>query len=211
VADWQTVASLATAAGTTVLAFATFAATRSANRSTRVAEEALRANMRPLLVPSAPEDPVRKVLWSDMHHAVLTGNQSVIETDGDVVYIAIGLRNVGSGLALLHGWCAEPGVMFGEAVVQPELDEFRRLTIDLYVPVGGAGYFEAAVRDVNDELRPGLLQAIESREPVTVHLLYGDQNGWQRTMSRFTVLPRGDDGWYSQAGRHWNIDRPDPR
>jgi hypothetical protein len=211
VADWQTVASLATAAGTTVLAIATFAATRSANRSARVAEEALRANMRPLLVPSAPEDPVRKVLWSDMHHAALTGNQSLIESANDVVYVAIGLRNVGSGLALLHGWCAEPDVTFGAAVQPPDLDEFRRLTIDLYVPTGGAGYFEAAVRDVDDPLRAALLQAIEARQPVTVHLLYGDQNGWQRTMSRFTVLPRGDGTWYSQAGRHWNLDRPDPR
>jgi hypothetical protein len=210
VADWQTVASLATAAGTTVLAIATFAATRSANRSARVAEEALRANMRPLLVPSAPEDPVRKVLWSDMHHAVLTGNQSLLEASDDVIYLAIGLHNVGSGLALLHGWYGQPEVAFSD-VPPPDVDDFRRLTIDLYVPAGGAGYFESAVRDADDPLRPGLLRAIAHRQPVTVYLVYGDQNGWQRTMSRFTILPRGDDGWYSQAGRHWNLDRPDPR
>jgi hypothetical protein len=32
----------------------------------------------------------------------------------------------------------------------------------------------------------------------------------QRTISRFIVLP-AQDFWYSQAARHWNLDRPDPR
>jgi hypothetical protein len=45
-----------------------------------------------------------------------------------------------------------------------------------------------------------------------MELLYGDQQGGQRTISRFSVLPTSDgDGWFCQAGRHWNIDRPDPR
>ena len=57
-----------------------------------------------------------------------------------------------------------------------------------------------------------MLDAISRREPITIDVLYGDQDGGQRTISRFTVLPARDDGvWYSQAGRHWNIDRPDPR
>jgi len=39
--DWVTISSLATAGGTLVLALATFASVRSANRSARVAEMAL--------------------------------------------------------------------------------------------------------------------------------------------------------------------------
>ena len=46
---------------------------------------------------------------------------------------------------------------------------------------------------------------------LTIDLLYGDQQGGQRTISRFTVLPATDDGWYAQVARHWNLDRPDPR
>jgi len=46
--DWTTVASLATAAGTLVLAVATFAAVRSANQAARTAEHSLLANLRPL-------------------------------------------------------------------------------------------------------------------------------------------------------------------
>ena len=49
------------------------------------------------------------------------------------------------------------------------------------------------------------------REPFTIELLYGDQDGGQRTISRCLVLPASDGGWYSQIARHWNLDRADPR
>ena len=52
---------------------------------------------------------------------------------------------------------------------------------------------------------------MKEREPFTIDVLYGDQQGGQRTISRFTVLPAGDDGWYCQVAKHWNLDRPDPR
>ena len=93
--------------------------------------------------------------------------------------------------------------------VSPE--HFRRLTIDLYIPAGGTGYWEAAVREPDDPLRPGFMRALTERHPVMIDILYGDQQGRQRTISRYTVLPATDDGWYAQAGRHWNVDRPDPR
>ena len=56
-ADWQTISALATAGGTLVLAGATFSAVRSSNRSARIAEQALLAGMRPLLVPSLSDAP----------------------------------------------------------------------------------------------------------------------------------------------------------
>ena len=67
--DWVTISSLATAGGTLVLAAATFASVRSANRSARIAEQALQVGLRPLLTPSKLEDPLIKVLWVDGHHA----------------------------------------------------------------------------------------------------------------------------------------------
>ena len=51
-ADWVTISSLATAGGTLVLAVATFAFVKSANRSARVAELSVMASLRPLLMPS---------------------------------------------------------------------------------------------------------------------------------------------------------------
>ena len=59
--DWATVSSLATAAGTLVLAIATFSSVRSANRSARVAELTLLSGLRPVLVPSRPEHPSERI------------------------------------------------------------------------------------------------------------------------------------------------------
>jgi hypothetical protein len=208
--DWQTVSSLATAGGTLVLALATFAAIRSANRSARVAERALLTQMRPLLVSSLFEDPKHKVIWNDRHAVKLDGGRAIAELDGDVIYLAIGLRNVGSGIALLHGWYPFTEQAFS-ATPHASADDFRRLTIDLYIPPGGTGYWEGAIRAADDPARDGLTRAVKEREPFSIEILYGDQEGGQRTISRFSVVPGADDGWYGQAGRHWNIDRPDPR
>ena len=208
--DWATIASFATAGGTLVLAMATFSAVRSSNRSARIAEESLLTGMRPLLMPSLSEDPVHKDLWHDRHTARVSGGRAVFEEDGGAIYLAIGLRNLGSGIALLHGWHPLPGEVFTHRS-HAEAEDFRRLTIDLYVPAGGTGYWEAAIRDPDDPVRPEFLTALHEREPFTIDILYGDQHGGQRTISRFTVLPAGEDGWYSQVGRHWNLDRPDPR
>jgi hypothetical protein len=210
VADWQTISSLATAGGTLVLAVATFSAVRSSNRSARVAEQALLTGMRPLLIPSLGDDPTHKVVWSDLHAVRLGGGRAVIEAADGVIYLAIGLRNVGAGIALLHGWYLTPERAFANDP-HANAEDFRRLTIDVYIPPGGAGYWEAAVRDEGDALRPGLVSALADSRPFTIDLLYGDQRGGQRTISRFTVLPARDDGWYCSVARHWNLDMPDPR
>ena len=70
-ADWATIAEVGTAAGTLVLAFATFGATRSANRSARIAERAFEARLRPVLVPSRVEDPAEKIMWGDNHLSLI--------------------------------------------------------------------------------------------------------------------------------------------
>jgi hypothetical protein len=41
-------------------------------------------------------------------------------------------------------------------------------------------------------------------------LLYGDFEGGQRIISQF-ALRRGDGRWLAAAGRHFNVDRPEPR
>jgi hypothetical protein len=48
--------------------------------------------------------------------------------------------------------------------------------------------------------------------PVSIDVLYGDHEGGQRVITRFTMTPRGNDGArFVSAARHWNIDRDDPR
>jgi len=209
VADWQTISSLATAGGTLILAVATFSAVRSSNRSARIAEESLRAGLRPLLIPSLAGDPTQKARWGDGHVAKVEGGRAIAEQEGGVIYLALGLRNAGSGIALIHGWLPTEQHPFDDAPrTAPE--DFRRQGLDLYVPAGGTGFWEAAIRDADDPLRPAVEKALANREPFRVDLLYGDQQGVQRTVSRFIVVP-AEDFWYGQAARHWNLDRPDPR
>src|SRR5580693_2283270 len=104
VIDWVTVASLVTAGCTLVLAFATFASVRSANRAARAAELSLLAGLRPLLFPSRREDPAQKVGFADSQWLVVAGSGGAAKASDEAVYLAISLRNVGTGIAVLHGW-----------------------------------------------------------------------------------------------------------
>src|SRR5438876_899851 len=59
-ADWVTISSLATAGGTLVLAVASFASIRSADRAAQSAERAVQASLRPVLISSRVPDPQRR-------------------------------------------------------------------------------------------------------------------------------------------------------
>jgi hypothetical protein len=209
-ADLVTISQFATAAGTLVLAGATFAAVRSANTAARTAERSLMAGLRPLLIPSRTNDPPMKVLWSDAHFIRLDGGRAYAETAGDVIYLAMGVRNAGTGMAVLHGWYPNC-VAFEPDATHAELEAFRRLTIDLYIPPGEPGFWESAIRGRDNPQWSQVAGAVTERRPFTIDVLYGDQEGGQRVVSRFILMPAGEDGWYTQTGRHWNVDRPDPR
>jgi hypothetical protein len=45
---------------------------------------------------------------------------------------------------------------------------------------------------------------------LAINLLYGDFEGGQRVISQFS-LRQADERWLTQAARHYNVDRPDPR
>jgi hypothetical protein len=211
--DWATIASFATAFGTLVLAIATFASIRSANRSARIAEAAFQANLRPVLVTSRLEDPVQKVRWMDNHWAVLQGAQAIVQLVEGNIYLSISLRNAGSGLAIEQGWAIVPHVA-DAGVPHLEADQFRRQTRDLYIAPNDIGFWQAALRDPTDPDYAALRKDIEEAEPFTVEILYGDHEGGQRTITRFGMIPyKTDDAclWYPSVALHWNLDRPDPR
>jgi hypothetical protein len=211
--DWATIASFATAFGTLVLALATFASIRSANRSARIAEAAFQANLRPVLVTSRLDDPVQKIRWMDNHWAVLQGAQGIVELADDNIYLSISLRNAGSGLAVAQGWAVMPHIA-DSTVPHLPTDQFRRQQRDLYIAADDIGFWQAALRDPADPEYAALRKDIEEVEPFTVELLYGDHEGGQRTISRFGMIPyRNDEGvlWYPTVSLHWNLDRPDPR
>lgn len=214
--DWVTISALATAFGTLVLAVATFASVRSGNRAARNAERALLQGLRPLLFPSRLSDEVLKVSFVDRHMVRVLGGQGVVEVTPDVVYLAMSLRNVGSGMGVLHGWHIEAHqVVSDQQPSHAPLDQFRRLTRDLYVPPGDVFFWQGALRDSTDPVFVEVAQATRDESPLTLELLYGDEEGGQRTVTRYALLPhRSEDGslvWLSSVGRHWNIDRADPR
>jgi hypothetical protein len=210
VADWTTISSLATAGGTLVLAAATFSAVRSSNRSARVAERSLLAGLRPVLVPSRLEDPVQKVLFADVRWFRVAGGHGVVECHDDVVYMLMGLRNVGTGVAVLRAWQVRPGLVLSSDGGPSPLESFRPHTRDIYVPAGDTGFWQGAIRDPDDPEREAVLAAIASRESLTIELLYGDGEGGQRIISRFAVIPVGEDQWLVSVSKHWNLDRDDP-
>jgi hypothetical protein len=210
VADWVTISSLATAGGTLVLAGATYAAVRSSNRSARVAERSLMAGLRPLLMPSRPDDPPQKVGFADGRWLRAPGGGGAAEIGPEGVYLAMSVRNVGTGIAVLHGWRFSRNPTTGNQPAPP-LDEFQRLTRDLYVPAGDLGFWQGVFRETDRAEFRDAADAIEARERLIVDVLYGDHEGGQRVVSRFSLTPAGDGGWIAAAARHWNIDRDDPR
>jgi hypothetical protein len=210
VTDWTTVSSLATGGGTLVLALATFASVRSANRAARAAERSLAAGLRPLLVPSRLDDSEQKVFFAGGGYLMVPGGRAVAQEEDGAIYLAASLRNAGSGLAVLHGWRFYPGDRRGEDRPGPE--DFTGQTRDLYVPPGDTGFWQGAFRDPGSPDFEVARQAVKATEPLTIDLLYGDNEGGQRVITRFILRPGHQDGVFiNSATHHWNVDRPDPR
>jgi hypothetical protein len=215
-ADWATITSAATAGGTLVLALATFSSVRSANKAARVAERSLQVGLRPLLLPSRIEDPVVKINFIDEHMVHVRGGMGALEEVDGNLYMVMGLRNAVPGLAILHGWflpqSPEDLAEWASTMTPPEPEQFRRLNRDIYVPGNDIGFWQGALRDPQDPCYPGVRAALDNRGPLTVDLLYGDQDGGQRTISRFRLTARqeGPERLASVA-RHWFLDRADPR
>jgi hypothetical protein len=210
-ADWATISSLATAGGTLVLAVATFASVRSANKSARVAEDALREQRRPLLSQSRFDDPVQKIMFVEGRWVKAAGGGAVAEHVDGTVYLAISLRNAGAGIAVCQGWVVEPGMATSRAAPThtPE-GEFRVQSRDLYIPAGDIGMWQGALRNPDDPIRAQVVDAIEARQPLSIELLYSDQVGGQRTITRFGLIPSRDT-WIASMNRHWHLEGTGPR
>jgi len=215
---WATLASLGTALGTLVLAFATFAAVRSSNRSALIAEVALQEQRRPILVPSGLDDPVQKLNFADGHWISAEGGYSRADHIDDNVYLGISLRNVGSGIGVCQGWAVRAGQTLTSQMPTHMPDEqFRIQSRDLYIPGNGVGMWQGAIRNRDDAMRAALARAIDEGAPITIELLYSDLTGRQRAITRFGLLPF-DPGTEDRRGnrftamsRVWFLDFDGPR
>lgn len=213
--DWATISALATAGGTLVLAVATFASVRSANRSARsadraarIAEQSLLAGRRPLVVNSRLQDPKQKIEFTEGKWLEVAGGRAGLEVTAEVVYLAISIRNVGTGVAVLHGWHLRTSLQTER--VHPALAEFTSQHRDIYLAPGDIGLWQGALRDPAAAEFKAVAAAIEAEDPLMLSLLYGDYEGGQRVITQFP-LRRGGEIWLTSVARHFNVDRPEPR
>jgi hypothetical protein len=209
--DWQSISALTTGGGTLVLAVATFASVRSSQRSARVAERALLAGLAPVLMPSRDEDPPERVMFGDRHWVNVPGHGGVVEATDTDVYLALALRNAGSGPAVLHGWyaTATPDPIDLDL---PAQELFRDQLRDIYVPAGDTGFWQGRLRPGEDDNFAEIRDAAHAEDLVSLFLLYGDHEGGQRTVARFGLVPV-DKGEIREGSvsRYWSLDGEGPR
>lgn len=210
--DW---AAWGTTIGTLVLAGATFAAIRSSNRSARIAERSLLAGLRPLLTVARPDDRSEEVQFADGRTFEVGHGRALVALQDDVVYLAILLRNAGTGIAHLDGYHldAEPAdrvladphgpARHRRGDAPPNPDQFAQQQRDLYIAPGDTGAWQAALRDLQSPLRFATKQALRTRGRLTIDLLYGDLEGGQPTITRLVVLPSAGETWRCDVARHW--------
>src|SRR3954470_12607581 len=192
-ADWVVISSLATGAGTLALAGTTYLSVKSANRAARVAEISLLAGLRPLLVSSNESDELQRINFYDVHGIAVPGARAAIEIVDEKVYVVISVRNVGSGIGVLHGGIVHPE--FKRASVDPPPpEEFAVLSRDIFIPPAAVGFWQIAYRN-DDDVRRAMTDAIE-RGSLAFGVLYGDFEGGQRAITRFGVDREDDGAWY---------------
>lgn len=216
--DW---AAWGTSIGTLVLAGATFVAVRSSSRAARIAERSLLAGLRPFLAPSRPEDPGEHVQFADGRVLEARAGRALVCHDGDVIYLAIPLRNFGTGFAVLRAYRIE-AESAGQVAADPRgparhrqgdrapgLPAFSVQQRDLYVPPGSLGFWQAALRDPGSARYREAEAAIRTAGRITIDLLYADHEGGQPTVTRFVLLPGDGQHWRCDTTRHWNLGAAD--
>jgi hypothetical protein len=149
-------------------------------------------------------------MFADGHWIRAQGSEAVIDAEEGDLCLGLAVRNAGAGIAVLQGWCLWPELVRSD-VGHRALEEFRRQVprhlhrARRHRPV--AGRAPPGRRRTASEL----LAARSERRPFAVDLLYSDQVGAQRTISRFAITPADEDRWLGSVGLHWNLDQMGPR
>ena len=148
----------------------------------------------------------------DEHWVHVPGGRRHLEATDEAIYLVYrAAERVGSGLAVLDRWDFYPDRQMGGDASVRDPGEFHRLTRDIYVPASDMGFWQGVFREPSDPIFAIASRAITERQMMTIDLLYGDHEGGQRTISRFAILPAGEDQWLATVARHWNLDRANPR
>ena len=125
------------------------------------------------------------------HWAAVAGGRAAVEIADGNIYLAMSLRNVGSGIAVLHGWWPS-----GERRLAGTRPRRSRGLPDADArPVHSPRATSASGRAPSETRgRPRPTRALPMPSPlprpISIELLYGDHEGGQRAISRFHLVPR---------------------
>src|SRR4029453_4375674 len=150
----------------------------------------LLAGLRPVLMPSRLDDAPQKVGFADEKYLLVQGGYGAAEATDDAAYLPMAIRNAGAGIAVLHGWYLHPHLRRGGNQVPPPLQDFHRLTRDIYLPAGDVGVWQGVCREPAGPGFAEVAAALREHRAMTVDVLYGDHEGGQRTITRFGFMPR---------------------
>ena len=157
------------------------------------------------------QDPPQKIEFFEGNWMEVAGSGAGIEIrDGgnDVVYMAVSVRNVGTGIAVLHGWHVAADRPAER--IHPPLEDFTSQIRDIYIAPGDIGLWQGALRDPEAAVFAGVVAAIKNRQAFFLHLLYGNFEGGQRVITQFAIRS-GAEKWRTSVARHFAVDNPDPR
>jgi hypothetical protein len=157
---------------------------------------------------------VETVDFADGHRFNLPGGGAAVEATRNAVYLALSLRNVGAGIAVLQAWQVTEGIPSPGQVresMPPPVEDFLPLARDQYIPAGDIGIWQGALRDSADPRHAMLTAAATEPRSFMLELLYTDQVGGQRTVSLFAVRAEDEGHWTGAVARHWYLDGIAPR
>jgi hypothetical protein len=206
--DWVTISALATAAGTLVLALATFASVRSANRAARVAERRMLESLRPMLTASRLQDPPEKIRvvdgrWSRFRVAAVLYSTRTDRLPDD------GAAKRGRGLAVLHGWQCASG--YGPARTSTRSPTRCAGWPETFSRPGRHRVLAGALCNPSQPISGEVVRAVEEcADGPIIDLQYGDDEGGSACDQPFALTPHeSEDGatrWLASMSRHWNLD-----
>jgi hypothetical protein len=199
--DWVAVATLVVAAATALLAYVSLLAARTASRQ-------LSRDMRPVVVPSKPDDHTRRNRFGD--GTLVPQSDEIIYTEirDDSSYLGICLRNIGTGIAVVRGLKL---CLAGEEERQPGPSEFAFTEKAIYMAPADTAYLTNLAQRTNEEwFGPALLKGIADHLNMSVHFLYTDMTNSQPSITRMELhYDPGLDTFYPAELRHWMVKQRD--
>jgi hypothetical protein len=190
--DSDLVAATIALAGTTMLVAvpAAWSALLSARQMKR--------NLLPIITPARPDGSKRVARFTPAKHVVLENADSFSQEDGERVYLAVCVRNIGSGVAVVRGVDANSTDEVKELAPDgiPALRGLVRSERSLYLGPTEAAYLTMWATSSSSAGFDVVRRTVPAKGDLLLDLVYCDHAGRQLTVSRIELR------WASDANRY---------